>query len=75
MAYQDDCSCRACSMERRSFNPLAPMYFIVCRVCGNKRCPKATDHTLVCTGSNEVGQEGSDYCVDPKDIKPGDYWY
>ena len=34
---------------------------IVCKVCGNKRCPKATDHTLECTGSNESGQPGSIY--------------
>jgi hypothetical protein len=34
---------------------------ICCSVCGNKRCPKATDHTLACTGSNEPGQEGSVY--------------
>jgi len=32
---------------------------IVCPICGNKRCPKASDHTLDCTGSNEPGQEGS----------------
>jgi hypothetical protein len=30
-----------------------------CTVCGNKRCPKATDHRLDCTGSNERGQKGS----------------
>lgn len=33
----------------------------VCRHCGNKRCPHATDHRLSCTGSNEPGQEGSSY--------------
>lgn len=27
----------------------------VCPECGNKRCPKATLHTLECTGSNEPG--------------------
>ena len=32
---------------------------IVCVECGNKRCPKATDHTLACTGSNQPGQTGS----------------
>jgi hypothetical protein len=32
---------------------------IVCRVCGNKRCPKATWHENECSGSNEPGQEGS----------------
>jgi hypothetical protein len=35
--------------------------FIVCASCGNKRCPKATDHRLECTGSNEPGQKGSVY--------------
>jgi len=34
---------------------------IWCQECGNKRCPKATDHELACTGSNEPGQEGSRY--------------
>jgi ribosomal protein L37AE/L43A len=35
--------------------------FIVCPECGNKRCPRASNHVLACTGSNEVGQLGSDY--------------
>lgn len=34
---------------------------IVCLCCGNKRCPKATDHRLFCTQSNESGQPGSIY--------------
>lgn len=34
---------------------------ILCAGCGNKRCPKATDHELECTGSNESGQPGSVY--------------
>jgi len=33
----------------------------VCSICGNKRCPHATDHELDCTGSNEPGQKGSAY--------------
>lgn len=32
---------------------------ILCPTCGNKRCPKASDHDLACTGSNEPGQPGS----------------
>jgi hypothetical protein len=32
---------------------------ILCPDCGNKRCPKASDHQLACTGSNEPGQPGS----------------
>ena len=35
--------------------------FIVCPSCGNKRCPRATDHRLECTNSNEPGQAGSRY--------------
>jgi hypothetical protein len=35
--------------------------FIACSICGNKRCPKATDCNLECTGSNDVGQPGSIY--------------
>ncbi len=34
---------------------------ICCRVCGNKRCPKATYHGNECNGSNEPGQPGSIY--------------
>jgi hypothetical protein len=34
---------------------------ILCAICGNKRCPHATDHRLACTNSNEPGQAGSDY--------------
>lgn len=32
---------------------------ILCPECGNKRCPKATDHNLECTNSNISNQEGS----------------
>ena len=42
------------------WNPIG-MPFIVCSVCGCKRCPKATDHTLECTDSNAPGQKGSIY--------------
>lgn len=37
---------------------------IVCPDCGNKRCPKATNHVNACTGSNEPGQSGSLYVDD-----------
>lgn len=36
-------------------------YMILCPDCGNKRCPKATDHDNPCTGSNDPEQEGSVY--------------
>jgi hypothetical protein len=34
---------------------------ILCPICGNKRCPHASDHRLECTGSNAPGQPGSVY--------------
>ena len=37
----------------------------LCPDCGNKRCPRATDHREVCTGSNEPGQAGSRYGTFP----------
>ena len=41
--------------------PLSSMTMILCPECGNKRCPKASDHELKCTDSNDVGQTGSIY--------------
>lgn len=41
--------------------PVTMYTFIVCPGCGNKRCPKSTNHELQCTNSNEPGQEGSRY--------------
>jgi DNA-directed RNA polymerase subunit RPC12/RpoP len=38
---------------------------ILCPECGNKRCPKASDHNFSCTGSNEPGQWGSIYTTPP----------
>jgi len=34
---------------------------ILCESCGNKRCPHASDHRLLCTQSNDPGQKGSVY--------------
>lgn len=34
---------------------------ILCEICGNKRCPHATNHNNNCTNSNAVGQEDSIY--------------
>jgi hypothetical protein len=45
---------------------MADMRFVVCPDCGNKRCPKAHNHTLACTNSNAVGQAGSSWA----DVKP-----
>lgn len=41
-------------------NP-AHIVMVLCPVCGNKRCPHATDHRHACTSSNEPGQAGSRY--------------
>ncbi|WP_431645848.1 hypothetical protein [Enterobacter hormaechei] len=45
---------------------LTDMRFVVCPECGNKRCPRANDHSNACTGSNEPGQEGSAYPAAPQ---------
>ena len=50
------CSCYTCDGA-----PVMRSRMYVCAVCGNKRCPHATDHRHACTGSNEPGQEGSAY--------------
>ena len=39
--------------------PVFVTRMILCPECGNKRCPKATDHMLDCTESNEARQPGS----------------
>ena len=44
---------------------LASLRMCLCPTCGHKRCPRATDHRLACTGSNEPGQPGSAYAAEP----------
>jgi hypothetical protein len=39
---------------------------ILCSECGNKRCPKATNHELQCTNSNAPNQAGSIYTQPPQ---------
>ena len=53
----DNCNCIRCQEIR----PWLFRTMSLCPECGNKRCPKATDHKLPCTGSNETKQPGSDY--------------
>lgn len=55
------CTCEAC--WPLSFKDPASMRMIVCSICGNKRCPHATDHRNPCTNSNEPGQPGSSYAA------------
>lgn len=50
-------NCWTCTADRSRM--------ILCPTCGNKRCPKANDHTLVCSGSNEPGHLGSAYADAP----------
>jgi hypothetical protein len=52
--------CYSCATEEQRWS-----HFIVCLTCGNKRCPKSTDHALDCTNSNEPGQAGSRYAKVP----------
>jgi len=55
-----DCPCRHC-LEKRDLAEglLFPSRMPLCPTCGNKRCPRAYNHTLSCSGSNEPGQTGS----------------
>ena len=46
-----DCNCLRCSP-----NVFPNLRFNVCSICGNKRCPHASDHNYECTNSNEPGQ-------------------
>ena len=55
-ALRPKCYCYNCSDNNTRMTRM-----ILCPECGNKRCPRATDHTNACTNSNEPGQEGSRY--------------
>lgn len=56
----EQCGCHKCIQERDE----VAIHMVVCPTCGNKRCPKASNHELACTNSNEPGQTGS--------VEPGD---
>lgn len=57
-----DCGCWTCVSGRVSeSNHPWSMPFIVCDLCGNKRCPRATHHDQACTDSNDPQQSGSRY--------------
>lgn len=65
---EPECWCHKCNKNRLVNNiPFSMTRMIVCPSCGNKRCPKASDHLLDCTGSNETGQPGSVYPAPPND--------
>lgn len=54
LAAPQPCWCHKCN-EGRLVNgiPFAATQMIVCPICGNKRCPHASDHALACTASND----------------------
>ena len=54
---QDSCCWNCATQIRRATR------MIVCPNCGNKRCPRATDHNLDCTNSNDPDQPGSRYAT------------
>jgi hypothetical protein len=60
---QDGCgNCHACLVNvMENGLPITSQRMILCPECGNKRCPKASNHRYQCTGSNEIGQIGSIY--------------
>lgn len=56
-----DCGCcRKCLEDVEEHGlPILLQEMVVCVKCGNKRCPKAEDHSMACTNSNEPGQVGT----------------
>ena len=65
-----DCGCYRCTEALVATTPDPNPYpigdsrlqrYFLCAICGNKRCPHATDHRLACTASNDPGQKGSLY--------------
>lgn len=64
-SVKGDCACEACKPQATAFTP-ENMRMIVCAICGNKRCPHATNHKNPCSGSNEPGQKGSSWENYPK---------
>jgi hypothetical protein len=60
--YSDCGQCYRCLADKDEGGwPVVATRMILCPVCGNKRCPKATFHGNQCTDSNEPGQIGSRY--------------
>jgi hypothetical protein len=60
---EPQCWCHKCIEGKTTHGgfPLSGTRMILCPTCGNKRCPKASNHDLACTNSNEPGQPGSVY--------------
>ncbi len=61
------CWCHSCNRDVLVNGiPFSLSRMILCPDCGNKRCPKANNHTFACTNSNEPNQVGSAYNFGPK---------
>jgi hypothetical protein len=58
VAQEPSACCHACF---KASGAMLMTRIILCPSCGNKRCPKASNHRLECTDSNESGQAGSVY--------------
>lgn len=61
-AETEGCWCHECTKTDPFQQVMA-----VCPVCGNKRCPFATDHNGTCSASNEPGQWGSRFIEGQKE--------
>ena len=63
----DGCRCEAClpsidvAYDPTDTRAWLNYRMIVCAMCGNKRCPHATDHRNACANSNDPGRAGSSY--------------
>ena len=59
LVEKSNCWCHTC--RPISVSDPESVKMRLCPECGNKRCPKATNHIHACTDSNDSGQEGSIY--------------
>lgn len=62
-------SCYGCSVCNAKENTRLNRMMVLCPSCGNKRCPRASDHRFACTGSNDPGQDGSFYGTSWEDLE------
>jgi hypothetical protein len=64
---EDHCGCYTCLSQIDGPKigtlqlPITASVMVVCDMCGNKRCPRATHHDNKCTASNDPEQPGSRY--------------
>jgi hypothetical protein len=67
---QDGCgNCHSCLVGvTENGYPVTFQRMILCPDCGNKRCPKASNHRHQCTESNEPNQRGSIYAHPVKEL-------